>query len=181
MKKMKGTLLAILLAGTIALPITYAQQPQIPTLQVCNPSKVEVEAAVYIDAREDSARRGIFKVSGRALFDSTTPYPAGRFIIGISMSDSIEGTVTTTSIDQITTTGKHTPVAYLSGRCDVETPEGKLAGCRYWLMIVNNRVSENNRTPDIIGFLIFSKEGKRIAYGTGPVVDGKVYVAPSSY
>jgi hypothetical protein len=35
-------------------------------------------------------------------------------------------------------------------------------------------------TPDIVSFLIFDGAGKRMAYGTGPVVDGDLEVTDTS-
>jgi len=155
----------------------WAQQPQIPTLQVCNPTKVTGKAYVKIDSRKDAAHNGTFSV----IIDPNNPircdasgYPAGSFkIVGLSMSDSaLQGDIAVTSIEQVTTTGKHTPTVYLNGRCKAE----KLEGGRIWMMLVDNKKPKDKGTPDIISFLIFDKTGKRMAYGTGPVVEGDITV-----
>jgi hypothetical protein len=168
-----------LLIIALVLPVIHAQQPQIPSLQVPNPTKVEAKALVYIDARQDLLSAGTFKVSGSAFYDTTTPYPVGNFVIEVDMSDSIHGAIISTSIDQITTTGKHTPTVYLSGRCDVKADK-EYTGCHYWLMMTDNRPG-NNKTAEIIGFLVFDRQGNRISYGTGPVAEGSIYVAPNGY
>jgi hypothetical protein len=66
-----------------------AQQPRIPTLQVCN--KTLVKGDIYI-----------------------------------------------TFIEQVTTTGKHTPTVYLNGRCKVKSEGGEFKVCRFWMMIADN-------------------------------------------
>jgi hypothetical protein len=35
------------------------------------------------------------------------------------------------------------------------------------------------QTADVVSFLVFDGTGKRIAYGTGPLVDGDIKVAPT--
>jgi len=184
----RGTGLA-LLALLAGLPAS-AQQPQIPTLQVCNlPGIVTGQAKVVISERADATHSGSFTLEIRVECDPNTGYPVGTFIVGaISMSDSaIQGAFKATTIDQITVTGKHTPTAYLNGRCAIEQPTAtapQIKGCKYWLMVVNNKqapttATNNAGTPDIIGFLVLDNTGKRIAYGTGPVVSGDVNVSPT--
>ena len=41
----------------------------------------------------------------------------------------------------------------------------------------NKRKDEEEGTPDIIGFLVVDKDGRRVAYGTGPVAAGDIDVA----
>ena len=87
--------------------------------------------------------------------------------IDVDMSDSIvQGTIIGETIEQLTSTGKHLPTAYLSGRCQASD----VSGCRYWLMLANNS-RESDGTPDVVGFLVFDGAGVRVAYGTGPVVE----------
>lgn len=170
----------------------FAQQPQIPTLQVCNPTTVKStdKVLVRIDSRKDLSHDGTFVVS----IDPQNPigvdangYPVGKLkITSINMSDSaIQGDITVTGIDQVTTTGKHTPTTYLSGRCKADKLEG---GGRIWMMFVdNNKVVKieppyrTQRTPDIISFLVFDKNGKRMAYGTGPVVSGDIIIEGTGF
>jgi hypothetical protein len=53
-------------------------------------------------------------------------------------------------------------------------------GCRYWLMIANNNTRENKKdTPDIAGFAITDRNGNRVAYGTGQMVNGDIHVDPA--
>lgn len=184
MKKAVACLAALVLISlTLAAPID-AQQPQIPSLQVGNPSKVVLkEAVVQILSRKDLAHSGTFVVSGNADLNGATPYPTGGFQISVSMSDSmVNSTIYCETIEQLTTTGKHSPTAFISGRCAVKQ-ERILPGCKYWMMVANNKPSElvKEFTPDVISFLVFDKNGTRIAYGTGPVIKGYVSVAPSGY
>lgn len=153
----------------------FAQQVQIPTLQVCNQSKLGGKATVFIAARKDISHSGTFTVSGR-IACSSPGYPVGNLAItGISMSDSsIQGTVTVTSLEQVTSTGKDTPTLYLNGRCKAE----RIEGCRFWMMVADNKNANEKVTPDIISFLVLDGKGNRMAYGTGPVMRGDMSVAP---
>lgn len=169
----------VMVSGIIFLYIsTYvnAQRPQIPTLQVCNQTKVEGKATVKLSGRSNPRYAGVFKVKIEVKCDPTgMPYPDGRLEIDMDMSDSqIEGTIKAISFEQLTSFGKHTPTAYLTGRCE----NGQFKGYRFWMMLVDN--SEEKGTPDIIGFLIFDGRGIRIGYGTGPIVDGDISVTPQN-
>jgi hypothetical protein len=44
-------------------------------------------------------------------------------------------------------------------------------------MLIDNKKPSGSGTPDIISFLVFDKTGKRMAYGTGPVVEGDIDIA----
>lgn len=175
--------------GALALALALveipasAQQPQIPTLQVCNGSAVttpRIGAIVRIFSRVGPGLTGTFIVFASLKCDRAS-YPAGTLAIRrISMTDSITGDVVATSIDQLTTTGKHTPTAYLNGKCRVENPTASVPACRFWMTIADNTQIAPG-TPDVIGFLVFRGDGTRVAYGTGPVVDGDVNVAPTGF
>ena len=169
--------LCVLLSGSLLL--TRAQTPQIPTLQVCNHTLAQGEAKVHIDTRKDATHTGDFAVAIELKCDSAGPgYPAGTLsITGISMSDSaVQGTITATTFEQVTTTGKHTPTVFLNGRCRA----GEVRGARFWMMIANNKSPESQtRTPDIVSFLVVDETGKRVAYGTGPVVSGDIKIDPT--
>jgi hypothetical protein len=159
--------------------VARAQQPQIPTLQVCNKTTAHGEAGVKITSRVDAGHTGTFRVRLEVKCDPADGYPSGTLTLaGISMSDStVQGTVTATTFEQMTSTGKHTPTLYVNGRCKAEA----VRGCRYWLMIANNQKPGTHQgTPDIVSFLIFDGTGKRMAYGTGPVVDGDLDVTDTS-
>ena len=154
-----------------------AQQPQIPTLQVCNQTQVKGKALVKIASRSDAVHNGTFTVIVDLKCDPAgTGYPAGTLkIVGLSMSDSLaQGVITAVSVEQMTSTGKHTPTVYLNGRCKV----GNAKGCRFWLMIADNKQPTASGTPDVVGFLVLNGAGKRVAYGTGPVAEGDITVAP---
>lgn len=153
--------------------VIHAQQPQIPTLQVCNSTDVRGDGRVKIDGRSDANHSGSFGVKlSLKCGPNEAAYPEGTLdIYEIDMSDSIVGgTITATTIEQITTTGKHTAMAFLNGRC---TASG-IKGCRFWMMITDNRFSTTGTsgTPDIVSFLVFDHTGKRVAHGTGPLVSG---------
>lgn len=156
-----------------------AQQPQIPTLQVCNKTVASGSALVKIAKRQDGLHTGSFKISLDLSCDPAgTGYPTGSVqITGLSMSDSIvQGAITSTSLEQVTTTGKHTPTLYLNGRCKAASAPG----CRFWLLVADNKPAGGSGTPDIVSFLVFDATGKRVAYGTGPVADGDLQVTATS-
>ena len=79
----------ILLSG--AFTLLCAQQPQIPTLQVCNKTQVQGKALVKIASRSDVNHSGAFTVIVDLKCDPMgTGYPAGTLkIVDLSMSDSI--------------------------------------------------------------------------------------------
>ena len=152
-----------------------AQQVQIPTLQVCNQTSVAGKALVKIAGRSDAGHSGTFEVAVE--LGCTPPgYPTGSITLSnISMSDTlVGGTITSTEIEQVTSTGKHTPTAYISGRCKADVK----GGCRFWVLIADNKTADSKEgTPDIVSFLVFDGTGHRVAYGTGPVVKGDIKVA----
>jgi hypothetical protein len=170
---------AFLLTLTAASTYVNAQQPQIPTLQVCNQTRATGQALVRINRRADVNSNGSFNVTIDLRCDpqQNTPFPAGTFrLLNISMSDSIvQGNITSTTIEQVTTTGKHTPTIYLNGRCQAQN----VSGCRFWAMIADNKPANGQGTPDIVSFLVFNSSGQRIAYGTGPVLQGDIDVQPT--
>lgn len=174
---MNVTRIATFSALLLATGAVLAQQPQIPTLQVCNATAAHGEGVVKIASRADATHTGTFRVRLDVKCDPASGYPAGTLTFaGISMSDSIvQGTITSTSFEQMTSTGKHTPTLYVNGRCQAEGARG----CRYWLMIANNKRPNVAGTPDVVSFLVFDGTGKRVAYGTGPLADGDLEVAPT--
>lgn len=181
-----GTIL-LSAAGVVVAGRARAQQAQIPTLQVCNKTEVVGEGEVTIPARADLAHSGSFKIKVKLGCDPESGYPAGDVAIhSISMSDSIvQGTLVATALEQVTTTGKHTPTVYLNGRCNVDGHvEGNVKGCRFWLMIADNGRPQwpiaRGAGPDIVSFLAFDGQGNRIAYGTG-VLRGDVSIASTSH
>jgi hypothetical protein len=171
--------LVILLSGVFTS--VRAQQPQIPTLAVCNPTQAVGKALVKIARRSSPIppHAGTFTVRIELKCDPKgTGYPAGTLAIDVDMSDSIvQGIITGVTFEQVTSTGRHTPTVYLNGRCKV----ANVPGCRFWLMIADNKRAKEKETPDVIGFLVFNGAGQRIAYGTGPVVQGDITVAPTSF
>jgi hypothetical protein len=161
-----------------------AQQVQIPTLQVCNKTKVQGTGLVRIARRTDSFSAGTFRVRTNLNCNPDgAGYPGGTLSMSdISMSDSnIKGAISM-SVEQITTTGKHSPTVYLNGRCKAQTTSGtNIPGCRFWMMIADNKQANQQGTPDIVGFLVFDGTGKRVAYGTGPVEQGDITVDSTSF
>jgi len=144
------------------------------------------------DVRVDITSRGTFRVNNlHVSFDPTTDaYPTGSFTMRLDLTDSLKAFVTSTSIEQVNTHGFNTPTAIISGRCDVrqnDSEPGPLpVGCRFWMLLVDNEhpdlphTSNNSPTPDIVSFIIYDREGSRIAYGTGPVVQGDIKITPST-
>src|SRR5262249_44348062 len=121
---------------------------------------------------------GSFDISVELKCSANPGYPAGTLqITSLSMSDStVQGALTATAFEQVTSTGRVTPTVYLNGRCKAEN----VVGCRFWLLIADNKKPDQDGTPDIVSFLVFDSAGKRVAYGTGPVVKGDLAVAPTS-
>jgi len=192
MSRQLGIAVFVALAALAPLP---AQQPQIPTLQVCNLSANMIvnsnpAATVTILSRKDASHTGSFTVNVKLGCDANG-YPSGSLTItNLSMTDStIQGTITATSFDQLTSTGKDTPTAYANGRCTAQSVTGgsQVSGCRYWIMFADNAKPQATlpaplpQTPDIISFLVFDKTGKRVAYGTGPVAKGNIDVSPTTF
>lgn len=176
----KRTFVAITFLMTLALACisANAQQPQIPTLQVCNQTGATGRAFVKINSRSDAVHTGVFSVEiDLRCSSSGTGYPTGTVkIFDINMSDSIaQGTITGTTLEQVTTTGKHTPTVFLNGRCRADN----VNGCRFWMLIADNKKEGAEGTPDIVSFLVFDGTGKRVAYGTGPVIKGDITVQPT--
>jgi len=182
----KATLMAapLCLAMLGAITTANAQQPQIPTLQVCNQTLVQGTGTVTIHARQDVSHTGSFSVSVKLTCDPNSGYPVGSLTIGgISMNDSlVEGTIVATTFEQLTSTGRVTPTAYLNGRCSVDSSAGAIPGCRYWILFAdNNPTPTAPGTPDVVSFLVFNKAGQRVAYGTGPLASGHISVAPTPF
>lgn len=182
MRKIMAIVLLIALLG-----MGHAQQPQIPTLQVCNPSQVKGSGDGQIGSRASlPAIKGTFSIKLEVVCDPTSsPYPTGSLSLNINMNDSWTGTIfispdaLKTSFDQLTTTGKSSPTAYLTGRCttDAEIP---IKGCRIWLLLADNRSSEQG-TPDVVSFLVFDGTGVRKAYGTAALKSGDIKISPTSF
>lgn len=167
------------LVGGAVAGVSNANEPQIPNIFLNNDTKVSGRAAVFIDARTVGGFSGTFKISisaGCALPD----YPAGRVEMYMDMSDSSIFQLRSTTVEALSSTGKHSPTAYIMGRCDVRANNTEYKGCHYWIALADNGTDDQNKTPDIVGFLVLDGYGRRIAYGTGPVVEGDIFVNPTS-
>jgi hypothetical protein len=175
-------IVALLGAVMWAATPAFAQQIQIPSLQVCNRANLSANnAVVIIETRGGGPFTGVFTLRGSLSCNPAAGvvYPTGALgIFGISMNDShIQGNVTFTTFEQVTSGGKTTPTLWVNGRCRA----ANVRGCHYWLMAVDNvpRGRPVGRTFDVVSFLILDQNGNRVAYGTGNVVDGDVAVSPS--
>ena len=170
----------------LALP-ALAQVPQIPTLQVCNGTTASGSGTVQIISRQDATHTGKTTVSIEMGCNiNGNGYPSGSLSLGISFSDSSATAVTATTVEQYTTTGKHSPTLYANGRCNATVPgvTGAVTTvpCHWWLTIADNRnpvAGTTGGTQDVVGFLVIDKTGKRLTYGTGPLVLGNITVAPT--
>jgi hypothetical protein len=153
----------------------------IPAFHVSTKSKVKGSARVFISARKQGALSGTFSLKISVNFDpAVNDYPNGVFTLKTDLSDGTNTGFEATSIELINSFGKHTPTIFLTGRCKSEN--GELKGLRYWLMVANNKkINDQNTTPDIIGFAIHDRNGNRINYGTGPVVEGDIVVEPFGF
>jgi hypothetical protein len=165
-------IMLVLLTGPV-----FANEPQIPNIFLNNLTKLEGRATVFIDARQ-GLTSGTFTISIAA---SCAPpdYPSGQVEMQINMNDSSIVYFRNTTVEALSSTGKYTPTAYIMGRCDVESVNEAYRGCHYWITLADNGYLDENKTPDIVGFLVLDGNGKRIAYGTGPVVRGDIYVSPT--
>lgn len=172
---------ALLLAvAALASNGALAQQAQIPSLQVCNETAVKGDGLVFLDQRQDGSHNGVFTIKIQLRCDpGGSSYPTGFVSMEIDMTDSNLVFLESEEFEQVTTTGKHTPTAYMNGRCRAYDESGKqVEGCRFWLMVADNGKKE---TPDVVGFLAFDGKGNRISYGTGPLRQGDIKVAPSPF
>ncbi len=157
---------------------------QIADLHISSKTKVTGEAKVFIAARKDATHAGVFTVTVNASFDpAATDYPTGSVRLVADLNEASKGTFASTSIDQINSWGKVTPTTVLTGKCNFDQAgqEAPLKGCRFWLLIANNKgANDPNGTPDVASFIVFDRTGIRSAYGTGPVASGDLTVSPSS-
>lgn len=144
-------------------------------------SKVKGAAAILIQSRKDPNHSGTFNINVSVKFDSAVDdYPTGTIKINVDLSDSAKAKVTSTFIEQINSFGKHNPTTILTGRCKVALQEGtnETLGCKYWIIIADNKSEDQNGTPDIVGFVVIDRSGNRIAYGIGPVIKGNFDCEP---
>src|SRR5215204_457423 len=120
------------------------------------------------------------QISNFHISDKSRVAGAGKVRIDVDLTDSFKGQAVSTLIEQVNTFGKHTPTAVVTGRCDVTLRESGTAplGCRFWLLTTNNKKPNEQGTADIVGFVIYDRNGNRVAYGTGPL-DGNIEVAAS--
>lgn len=156
---------------------------QIPNLHTSNRTQAKANAEVFVLARKDAAHAGIFRVKGSLKFDPAADiYPtASGLTFDVDLSDSAKGLFIVKTVEQLDSLGKHTPTVYATGRCDADV-DPKAVGCRYWLMMADNKKGDRKLkdadTPDVISLLVYDRNGKRVAYGTGPVARGDVQVQP---
>lgn len=179
----------LLLVVTLLLSFNVLAQTQIPSLQVCNSAAVKGDGSIFIPKRIDAglAKAGTFDVRVDISCNNTQNYGVGSIgFYNISLDDSLVSTaIESTSIDQITTTGRETPTIYITGRCKVEpvstVDNTRFAGCKFWAMIADNYdpAGVQQSSPDIVSFLVFNGKGERISYGTGPL-RGDIFVAGTS-
>ena len=157
----------------------FAGSPQIPNIFLNNVTQVEGKALVHLFSREFGTS-GTFAIRIGAVSAPPT-YPAGNLEMDIDMSDSSIFHLKSTTVEALSSTGKHSPTAYIMGRCEVEAPDRVYRGCHYWITLADNSREGDEGTPDIVGFLVLDGNGNRIAYGTGPVEKGDIFVAPTSH
>lgn len=155
----------------------------IPSLHVSTKSKADGAATIFISSRQDATHSGEFDVRISVNFDlPIAEFPAGSLTLRTNLTDSVKANFTATTFDLINSFGKHNPAVYITGRCRVDLLEHVELpkGCRYWIMIANNKTpnAPTNATPDIVGFAIHDRFGNRVAYGTGPVRNGDLTVVP---
>lgn len=156
---------------------------QIANYHISDKSKINGSGKVsLVPHRADAAHSGVFKatIEGVGFDPAVNDYPVGAVKIDVDLSDSFKGAAISTTIEQVNTHGKHTPTAVITGRCRVETPEQEFRGCRFWILIANNKQAQDQGAPDVVSFIVYDRNGKRIAYGTGPLGSGNIEVSPST-
>ena len=153
----------------------------VPSLHVSTQSKVKGSAKIFIQSRKDVAHSGVFSIEVSVGFDpAADEYPGGSLVIKADLSDSAKATFTATSVELINSFGKHNPTVVLTGRCKIQMDAAQVPkGCRYWVIIANNKPADVKATPDVVGFVVNDRAGNRVAYGTGPVESGDLDVAAS--
>ena len=141
----------------------------IPAFHVSDQSIVKGSGDVFIQSRKDAASTGIFSIKLNVHFDPLVDlYPAGSIFIKTDLNDGAKGDFKATSVELINSYGKANPTAYITGRCDGDVRD-ESKGYRYWILIANNSSDNKEGSPDIAGFAVHDRSGKRIAYGIGPV------------
>jgi hypothetical protein len=151
----------------------------VPNLHVSTSSKVTGSAMVFISSRADPDHVGEFEVNASVSFNPASDnYPTGRIKIAVDLTESLKATFASTSIELINSFGKHNPTIIFTGRCtaDLQDKESEPKGCKYWIIIADNLANDQRETPAIVGFVIIDRTGSRIAYGTGPVKQGRLVV-----
>jgi hypothetical protein len=153
---------------------------QIPNFHISDKSKITGSGKVaLLPNRQDSLHSGVFGVKVDVSFDpAVNDYPVGTVSIDVDLSDSFKGNATATSIEQVNCFGKHTPTAVITGRCKVDAAGTTPVGCRFWLLIANNKAPSQPGTADVVGFVIYDRQGIKVAYGTGPL-EGDIVVSPT--
>jgi hypothetical protein len=159
-------------AGRLAMTI------QIPNFHISDKSKIIGSGNVtLLPNRKDATHTGVFGVKVDVTFDPTgNDYPVGAVRFDVDLTDSFKGKADSTSIEQVNTFGKHTPTSVITGRCKVDAAGTTPVGCRFWLLIANNKTPSQQGTADVVGFVIYDRQGNRVAYGTGPL-DGDIVVS----
>jgi hypothetical protein len=156
---------------------------QIANFDISDRSKVTGSGQVkLVPHRQDANHSGVFRLTVDVSFDpAVDDYPQGKVRINVDLSDSFEGRADSASIEQVNSFGKHTPTAVIAGRCRIKLTDGGTApvGCRFWLLVADNRKKGEQGTPDVASFVIYDRNGNRVAYGTGPLEEGDIEVAPS--
>ena len=144
---------------------------QIPNFHISDKSKIAGSGKVaLLPNRKDGLHSGVFGVKVDVTFDpAVNDYPTGAVRIDVDLSDSFKGSAEATSIEQVNSFGKHTPTSVITGRCKVDAAGTTPVGCRFWLLIANNKTPTQQGTPDVVGFVIYDRNGDRVAYGTGPL------------
>lgn len=177
MKRITIAVACLLVAGALS-----AQTPQIPTLQVCNNASSNGLATVFLSKRVQPGATGNFDVRLNVTCNNVNSdgYPSGPITMHFSLSDSSITLMNASTIEQMTSTGKHTPTIYLNGRCTASNATTANIPCHYWLMLSDNKAATAKGTADVVSVLIVDKTGKRLTYGTGPVSSGDIVVAPTS-
>jgi hypothetical protein len=157
----------------------YSKSACIPSLHDASRGAVRGAAKVFIQSRQDLAHPGTFDIKIDVRFDpGVGDYPVLNTLVLTSQLSDTPGppavSFSATTVDLTNSYGKHNPTIYITGRCKVDFQEFK--GCKYWVLIANNKPRDGQGTADIVGFAVMDRNGNRVAYGTGPVQAGDLDV-----
>jgi len=156
-----------------------AQQLPVPEVKPCHEQSVDGKMKGSMLSRKDANHTGDFEITVDARCQQGKPSVSNLEINAVNLTDTaVKGKIFAQELSQLTSLGKAvTPTVFLSGPCKSTIP-GDALGCRLWIMFVDSGPfnGSNNPNPDLVSFIVVDESGHRLAYGTGTVTLGDVYI-----